>query len=89
MQLAIEGGFDVTELKQDINFLNVVSDLNNEIEIHREFINHFNNNNVKEYLVTHSQEKHFSDGQCNNLLKVCDNLQIKLSKLRSQFYLEE
>ena len=60
IKLAIDGGFDATELEQDINYLNLVSDLNNETGIHWEFIKHFNKKTAKEYLAI-SQDKHFSD----------------------------
>ena len=83
-QLAIEGSFDMTELEQDINFVNLASDLSNKTKIHREFTKHFNNDNAKECLVALSQDKHFSNAQCSNLPKVDVNLQFKSSKLHSQ-----
>ena len=85
----IKGGFDTTELEQDVNYLNLASDLNNEIGIHREFIKHFNKNTAKEYLIAISQYKHFSNVWHNNLCKVDANSQIKLSKLHKELFLAE
>ena len=51
IKISIDGGFDVTKLEQGINHLNLVSDLNNERGIHREFIKHFNKKTAKECLV--------------------------------------
>ena len=51
MQLTIKESFDATELEQDINYLNLASELNNETGICREFLKYFNNDNAKECLV--------------------------------------
>ena len=74
--LAIEGGFDDTELEKDMKHLNLITYLSNETEIYREFIKHFTKDTVREHLVAMSQDKHFSDVRCDNLCKVDVNLQI-------------
>ena len=80
INLAIEGDFDFSELEKDMHYLNLISDLSNETKIYRELIKHFNKNTAKEYLVTMSQYKHFSNIRCDNLCKVDVNLKIKLVK---------
>ena len=84
IQIAIEEGFDVNELEKDIKNLTLLSNLNIETEICREFTKRFNGDKIREYLVTISRDKQFSELQCNNLSKVDVSLQLKFSKLCSQ-----
>ena len=70
-------------MEKDVKNLTSLSDLNNEIEICREFTKHFNNDNARKCLVVISQDKQFSEVWCDNLSKINVSLQIKLSKLDS------
>ena len=51
MHLAIEGDFDIIDLEKDKNYLNLITNLSNKIEIYREFIKHFTKETIREYLV--------------------------------------
>ena len=84
MHLAVEGGFNITELEKDMNYLNFTTNLSNGTEIYREFIMNFTKDNVREYLVAVSQDKHFSNVRCDDSCKVDVNLQIKLTKMHSE-----
>ena len=84
VDLGVDGDFDVEDLEKEVNALNLISDLKNENDIFRDFIKHFNDGNVKEYLVAISQDKHISDVRMKNLSKIDVDLQIKLTKLHSE-----
>ena len=78
--LEINGDFDLIEVEKEINYLNLLSDLSNEKDIFKEFFRYLNKETAKECLMTMSQDKHFSDAQCENLLNIDTILQIKLTK---------
>ena len=79
--LRINSDFNLMEVEKEMNYLNLLPNLSNEKDIFKEFIMHLSKDTVKECLVAMSQDEHFSDAQCKNLLKIGVNLQIKSAKL--------
>ena len=71
---ALTGGFDNTDIKMELNYINYLNDLNHEEDKHWEFIKYLNKDTARHYLVATLEDKRFTNVRCENLSLVDINL---------------